>query len=315
MLAVCVICVFYRFVDLALYPCTYIRNDVHAIMSERVDDIYLGTSHGKININPSAMQEVSGRTGHNMANGGEYPIDAYYLVKLMVEKGTKPKRVVYVTTGEYFTLQKEEGNNYLLFYHEFPFSRTKLEYFFSCVADCNIRTVLFPWYEYPLSTELGMIKTNLGQKLTGSYDLDILRSDAQEYHEDGYIERYPVDPSTFKFPSYESFSRENLIEENLEWIRRLIRLCRDEDIEFVSIATPTAAPTLEKYADSYTQAGAFFSDFYQEQGVKYIDFNSEEYYDLFTHKVNAYTDLDGHMHGDAARDFSKVLARVLDGED
>ena len=310
----CVIFLAYRFIDLALYPCTYIRNDVHAIVSGQVDDLYLGTSHGKINIDPDAVEEVSGRTGHNMANGGEYPIDSYYLVKLMVEKGTTPKRVVYVTTEDYFTLRKEEGNNYLLFFHEFPLSRTKLEYFFTCVADCNIRTLLFPWYEYPLSTELNMIKTNLGQKLTGSYDTDILRSEAQEYHENGYIQRYPVDPSTFKFKFYTPFDEENLIEENLEWIRRLIRLCQDEGIEFISVSTPMAEPVLEKYAEGYAASHAFFSEFYQEQGVRYIDFNSPEYYDLFSHKVNAYTDLEGHMHGDAARDFSKVLVGVLDGK-
>ena len=80
--AVCVICLFYRFVDLALYPCTYIRNDVHAIISEQVDDLYLGTSHGKINIDPEAMESVSGRKGHNMANGNEYPITTRTLVSL-----------------------------------------------------------------------------------------------------------------------------------------------------------------------------------------------------------------------------------------
>ncbi len=309
--AVCVICLFYRFVDLALYPCTYIRNDVHAIISEQVDDLYLGTSHGKINIDPAVIQEVSGRTGHNMANGGEYPIDSYYLVRLMTEKGTKPKRVIYVNTGEYFTLQKEEGNNYLLFFHEFPLSRTKLEYFYDCVAECNIRTLLFPWYEYPLSTELGMVKTNLSQKLTRSYDTDILRSETQEYHENGYIERYPVDPSTFRFPTGKAFATEDIRGENLDWIRRLIRLCAEENIEFVSITPPMSEPVLEKYAESYAQAHAFFNEFYKEQGVKYVDFNSEEYYDLFTHKVNAFTDLDGHMHGNAARDFSRVLAHVL----
>ena len=49
--------------DLALYPCTFMRNDVHAVVTEQFDDIILGTSHGKMDIDPEVMEEVTGRTG------------------------------------------------------------------------------------------------------------------------------------------------------------------------------------------------------------------------------------------------------------
>ena len=64
--------------DTALYPCTFMRNDVHAVVTEQFDDIILGTSHGKMDIDPEVMEEVTGRTGHNLCVGGEYGIDAYY---------------------------------------------------------------------------------------------------------------------------------------------------------------------------------------------------------------------------------------------
>lgn len=37
-------------------------------------------------IDPDTMEEVTGRSGHNMCVGGEYGIDAYYLTKLIKEK-------------------------------------------------------------------------------------------------------------------------------------------------------------------------------------------------------------------------------------
>ena len=47
---------------------------------EQFDDIILGTSHGKMDIDPEVMEEkITGRTGHNLCVGGEYGIDAYYL--------------------------------------------------------------------------------------------------------------------------------------------------------------------------------------------------------------------------------------------
>ena len=112
--------------DLALYPCTFMRNDVHAVVTQQFDDIIVGTSHGKMDINPDVMEEVTGRSGHNLCVGGEYGIDAYYLVKLIKEK-QNPKRIIYEVDPGYFVSEKEEGNNYLLFYHEFPISKAKGE--------------------------------------------------------------------------------------------------------------------------------------------------------------------------------------------
>ena len=45
--------------DLALYPCTFMRNDVHAVVTQQFDDIIVGTSHGKMDIDPEVMQEVT----------------------------------------------------------------------------------------------------------------------------------------------------------------------------------------------------------------------------------------------------------------
>ena len=88
--------------DFFLYPCTFIRNDIHAVTTKTFDDIYLGASYGKINIDPSSIQTVSGRTGHNLCVGGEYSIDSYYLAKLILEKGHKPKRIVYEISPGYY---------------------------------------------------------------------------------------------------------------------------------------------------------------------------------------------------------------------
>lgn len=79
-------------------------------------------------IDPAVMEETTGRSGHNLCVGGEYGIDAYYLARLVAEKQS-PTRIIYEVDPGYFVSEKEEGNNYLLFYHEFPFSRAKRNIF------------------------------------------------------------------------------------------------------------------------------------------------------------------------------------------
>ena len=299
--------------DFVLYPCTFIRSDIYRVRTERVEDLILGGSHGKMNLSPSDMQEVDGRTGHNLCVGGEYPADSYYLLRLLVEKGKKPDRVIYAISPEYFMNEKEEGNNYLLFYHEFPFSLAKLAYFRDMIAKCSFRSVLFPWYEYPLSYEISSAKETVRRKFRKDYSADSYATDAQKYHEDGFIERYPTDPETFSYAGLHEFSEEQVVPEQMEWMRKLIGLCRQEEIRFVCVMAPVPAPTLKHFEKGFLSADRFFSAFFSENGVEFLNFNDpdSELFKVFTHRVDAYTDLDGHMNGDAARAFSKRLAALL----
>ena len=295
--------------DRALYPCTFMRNDIHAVVTNRYDDIILGTSHGKMDIDPDVMEEITGNTGHNLCVGGEYGIDAYYLARLVEEKQS-PKRIIYEVDPGYFVSEKEEGNNYLLFYHEFPLSEAKLGYFWNSIAKCNFRTILFPWYEYSLSYELPKAKETFMQKWNKDYDVSNLKSDSQEYHESGFIERYPVDTSKIKKTDIKLYEDGEVTEENMEYLQKLIDFCKENDIEFVAVTTPVPIDTLRDHSDNYNAAWKFFGEFFDKQNVTYLNFNTQ-LFKAFSHDMKDYTDYDGHMNGDAARAYSKVLANVL----
>lgn len=296
--------------DMALYPCTFMRNDIHTVTTWQRDDIILGTSHGKMGIDPESMEEITGRTGHNLCVGSEYCEDAYYLLKLIQEKQA-PSRVIYEIDPGYFVTEKQEGNNYLLFFHEFPFSAAKLQYFWSSIASCNFRTILFPWYEYSLKLELERAKETFSQKWNHDYDVEKLKSDTQEYHENGFIARYPVNVSKLKKPSDPKlFDSSALNQENMEYLEKLIRYCKDQGIEFVAVTAPMPQVTLKDYKDNFNEAWKYFSDFFESQDVLYLNFNTG-YYKAFPHDMKYFTDFDGHLNADAARNFSKVLAKIL----
>ena len=299
------------FLDFALYPCTFIRNDIHAVSENTYQDIYMGASYGKINIDPSTIEDISGRTGHNLCVGGEYTMDTYYLVKLMCERGHAPERIIYEVSPAYFTREKEEGNNFLLFYHEFSFGMTKLDYFFNAVSDCNLRTLFFPWYEYPLNYEISHMQETMQRKWNRDYSAEGMSTASQEYHEDGFIERYPVDPESFTLDGLYEIWPEDILPENMDYLAKTIELCKENGIEFIGISTPLAEPTLEAFGEGDEALWAYFGDFFEQHGVQYINFNDDAHYDLTDHSVENYTDLDGHMNGDAARAFSRVLAKVL----
>ena len=78
------------------------------------------------------------------------------------------------------------------------------------------------------------------------------------------------------------------------------------------MTTPLPAVKLREFSESYEALGAYFEDYFAGLGVRYINFNNRQYYSLTDHSVERFTDLDGHMNGDAARAFSKVLAEQLE---
>lgn len=295
--------------DFVLYPCTYVRNDIHAVLSEEHEDVFLGTSHGKMGIDPDVVSLETGRSAHNLCVGGEYMADTYYLAKLLMEKNP-PSRIIYELNPSYFMEEKEEGNNFLLFYHEFPFSLTKLQYLLDVVSACDFRSLLFPWYEYSLSYELGKMKDTVYQKWNQNYDVSYLAGSAQEYHENGYIERYPVSREEKQPTTARMFDSDRCIPENMEYLDKLIALCREKNVELLVITTPIPLATLKEYESSFVQAWEYFGEYFSEKGIPYYNFN-QEYYRAFTHDISAFTDYDGHMHGAAAGDFSTVLGKLL----
>lgn len=294
--------------DFALYPCTFMRNDIHTIVTQPRDVLVLGTSNGKMDLDPDGMLTGTGLTGHNVCVGGEYPVDAYYITQLALEK-QRPQQIVFELDPGYLMTEKEPGNNETLFLHEFPLSGAKLRYFAATLLDRDFRSMLFPFYEYSLTYTLPRASETVRQKAAQDYDVSHLKGAVQEYHENGFIEKYPVEETDF--PAYEAvpFDAAAIVPENLAYLDRLAALCREEGIRFVVTVMPLPEKTLQSDA-GWDAAWDYFSDWCAERDVEFFNFN-REYYDFFSHDASCYVDYDGHMNGDSARSFSQIFGSLV----
>ena len=306
-----VIVALFILLDLAMYPCTFIRNDIHAVLSEKKDLVILGSSNGKMDLDPDVLLEGTGKTGHNLCVGGEYPVDAYYLTKLMVEKNP-PGEVLFELEPGYFMTEKEPGNNYLLFFHEFPLSTAKLLYFADTLWDCDLRSVFFPAYEYSLSYELPRIPETLQRKLGGDYSIEPFKGKVQEYHENGFIEKYPVREDAF--PAYNGFEFEvnDQVRRNTAYLEKLADYCGKQGIGFRIAVMPVPQAALERDPDAYDRAWEYFEEFCGSRQIDCYNFNTE-YYDAFSHEAGHFVDYDGHMNGESAEAFSAVFGKIIEG--
>lgn len=300
--------VLFAALDLALYPCTFMRNDIHALISEPHDVLILGTSNGKMDLDPESMLTGTGLTGHNLCVGGEYPVDAYYLARLALET-QRPQQIIFELDPGYLMTEKEPGNNETLFLHEFPLSRAKLEYFGATLLQRDFRAALFPFYEYPLTYTLPRAPETVQRKLARDYSETHLTGSAQAYHANGFIEKYPVAESAFPAYTPEMFDADAVSAANLEYLDRLAALCREENIRFVIAVMPLPEQTLRADAN-WDGAWDCFADWAQQRDVEFYNFN-REYYDWYSHDAACYVDYDGHMNGDSARAFSQIFGALV----
>lgn len=299
--------------DFILYPCTFMRNDIHAMTTQDHDLLVVGTSVGKMGIDPDVVLEGSGMSGHNMAVGGEYAVDVYHLVQLAASTH-KPKTVIYEVDLSYLVTEKPKGNNYLLFYHEFPLSFSKLDYAKDIMPSSDFRALFFPFYEYSLQTELGRVQQTVSQKITRSYDTDAFQSERMTYLENGHIQRQNVAVEDFPVYAPRMFSEETIQQTgNMEYVDKLITLCEQEDIHLVCVIMPQPQASLNVDPDSYDAAWEYFAGYFGDRNVPLYNFN-REYYDSYSHDLEHYVDYDGHLNGDSAHEFSAVLREVIKDE-
>lgn len=292
----------------ALYPYTYARVDVHNLETNSYDDIFVGSSHGKSGINPLVVDEVTGRKSTNLCLGGQYPIDSYYIVKEAV-RVHPPKRIIYELDPGYWMGKIGENFSFGQTYYELPPSMVKLEYFKDKIMGRDMRNTLFPWYlfrsEYPNFLSNIKMKFSVEYKTWGVESFD---KGGQRYEAEGFINRDPIPNENKQEDNLVLWDRGLLNEDSMKYFEKMQKLCEQERIELVVITTPVPKVTLEKHEKEFRQAYSFLESYMKERDAVYINFNYEEEVDV---RLDAFGDYDGHMHGEAANRFSKILGAYL----
>lgn len=295
-----------------LYPYTYTRADVHHLAASEYEDVLVGTSHGKCGLDPQVLEEVTGHKTINVCQGGEYPLDVYYLVR-EAARNKKVSRVIYELDPGYWAVEPEQTADYITFYKEFPWSRVKLEYFKDKMLQVDFRTTLFPWYLY--RNQIGRIPEIVKQKQSDvykNYGVEPFASQVQEYREDGFIVRHPAPGDRSAWQTAPLWRPENLRKEAVDAFEKLWKFCREEGIELDVVMMPIPQVTYEKYQKEYDAAIRYFTEFMEERQVpafNYLDDLRSE----VPRELEMYGDYEGHMYAETAAKFSRFFAEELMG--
>ena len=312
-----VIVLVYEVMNFAMEPTGYIRWVIEEVDNPKTQDGYdcliLGASLSRAAIDPVYLDEAGySENAFNYSIPGAAVSDSYYQLKDAC-RHNKVKKVIFGMDYTYWCTYPDRTFLGRLVYVRLPLSLTKLEYVGRELLNKDFRTVYTTQWSYTYTKEA--VLNNINCKLSDEYrshDISVidLQEDNLTYKGKGYFMRdNSVEP--VGEASASPWITAGLSKRTEEYFSRMVRFCKDNDIELVCITTP-ATPSVSVLGP-LEASSTYFEKICSDNNVSYIDFNLVTL-DELDRSDSLYNDWGGHMSDEMAQKFSKVLAKKLSGE-
>lgn len=281
----------------------------HELESQESDCLILGASHGSYGLSTEELDSGLGMNTMNMCIGGEYMIDAYYILKYAVNVH-KPKVVILDIDYQYLINRHEESILFHQVYNGYPDCSEKVAYFFARIAQEEYRGAFLKWTNYWQCYY--MIDKTVEKKLSRAYreySPSVVSMDKNDTYEGkGFISK-SKNASKAKTSVLE-WNESKVSQSECEYIEKIVQLCRKNNIEILFTTVVQDPRTLASQSEKFAAADTYVRNLAKELEVEYINFNYLTF-EAFDREESDFWDREGHMYGDTARAFSRVYAEVI----
>ena len=294
-----------------LVPSSYLRVVLHEVQDTSVnyDLIFIGQSMGETNINPYIIETETGKSSYNMCRRIISMPDLYYLVKECNYRNDMQKLVLVIDpTYWYGSTTNYYNDAYMLPHLNSP--RNKIEYFFRYTIKTDYR-VFFSRYVLHGKDDIFNCLERVRQKTSDeykNYDMRAVSETGDHFNYIGRGFRYGVRPAETYYTGVK-WGREYIDSKAVEAFEEIVYYCQDNDIELICINSPFPHERFNN--DDLKDMKAFYSDVADNYHIGYMDFNFIKPIYL-QWQAEDFEDGEGHMMGEFAEEYSKVLGTVLD---
>ena len=245
----------------------------------------------------------------NLCLGGEEVQDSYYIIKEAC-RVNKPKKIIYELDPGYWVSTATLGPEYRTVYDEFSMSEVKAEYYLDKIWSVDFRTTLFPWYLYRKGIKgAGARFTSKFSHAYKNYDDSFYNEPSQAYTSQGQIRIHRSDA-----PKTEAnlilWDEKKLKSDAVKSFKKIVKLCKENNIKLTVVTTPVPQETLEKYHNNFENANKFFTSLMEKEGVEYYNYNYQEI-SGFDRSLNGFSDYEGHMYENQSDVFSEEIGKIV----
>lgn len=292
---------------------SYTRISAYELQQEdKIACLWLGASRVYRGIDPGILDDALHAVTFNAGSSSQRPEDSYFLLKEIL-KHHQVEKVVYDIN--YIMFQDYPGDSTIrthILLDYMSFGINKLQYAHEVLGKP----------EYGITTISNVVRYKEGWKdgkkvlhnikmhfLDPSYkkcEYSMSNTGDEWYAGKGFVYSNRV---------YESgeylqvpWSRENLYPRQLEYLQKMVSLCKEHGCDLLLISLPVYPSYLMRephYLDIYD----FFLDFSKKNGIEYVDLNQISLEELGITKESFQDEM--HLNGKGAEEISRFLADYL----
>ena len=292
----------------ALRPSSYMRVVFHDVKSEAgYNMIFVGQSRGETNIDPYVLDSLMEYKTYNLCRRFVQLPDIRYVISEANSNDTIQVAVLDVDQLYFYNTDIDYFGDAFMYPHisNVP---DKLRYTKS-LLNKDFRILLMR-YTVEGMDDLKESKERIKDKLSEGYkaysfDAVTNKNSHHIYMGRGYWKGVQMSDKTIEGSAW---NKDLISIDAIRCVADMADYCKKEGIIMLAIHAPVPHERFTE-EEHYSQK-EYFEDMFGEYGVKYIDFNFIKE-DFLTWNEDGYTDLEGHMMGKMADEYSKVLGMVL----
>ena len=301
----------------------YFRDEVRELSEQgvRADILFLGTSRVFHSFVPEVFEEEMGLDCViNGGSGTQRPESSYMFLKDL-DSQIRPKAIVLGV--QWSSLLKEtseaQSTESVITVYDRMSQAGRLKCIFKELGS-PVWFDLFPAYRYRYDLRIDKIRENV-KKLTNYRKNGFQpKTEAEQYyHGKGFIyAKHSCAPGNIPImdEGIDTFSEDEIVESNLEYIDRIVDYCKKNDIKLYLVAPLMSLMNLY-HVKGYQEAQDFYEKYAEEHGLVFHNLNylkgREQFFgdDVMTDYV--------HLCGEGAYRISSIYAEILEkdmrGED
>ena len=290
---------------------TYFNHDIETIekSDRRVDMVFVGASRVFRTFVPKVFEQKMGLDCVINAGSSAQPICAtYYALKDLTERLEVDKVYIGVVWEQLLNAPSTRLNARLIVY-----DRLSIKNKFLMALDSfsfQEKKYLSAAYRFKDNLDIKTMSTNLVDKKklrdTNYYSY----SENEDYYADkGFVYGYKTyKTGTIPIMGQGKFSKELILQENLEYLDKCIEMCKKKDIE-VTLVTGITSVMRMYVIENYQEAVEFYTEYAKEKGIEYYNLNYLKNRETIIPDELMYDY--NHINGEGAHKVSELFSNIL----
>ena len=252
-------------------------DDFYKLPPNTLNMVFVGSSHSYCTFDPENFDSILGIQSFQMGTPLQHPDTSYFSLKEIL-KYQKPKVAVIEVYWDMLDddFDMKQANSFFEVLKDDSLKKEYIKDVFPIGEKVKYNLLPMKYQQDYFAYEADAMDKEIQEKYGVSKEKNEETNGVEKYVSKGYVFSDIVLPKkeydeTNQFKNLDG-KKWNVSNKQVDYLRKSIELCKENDINVVLVTAPVANVSME-YIKNYEKINNWFLNFSKENGVKYIDYN------------------------------------------